>query len=173
MKFHIGDLVTRPMDVHGHDYDNKRAVRIKGVDEPARIGPHTLIGTIIDFERDHMCMKGMDGQEHTHEITYDVVWRNWVGGEWPIPRYGHVQRGFLEHGLTLVEPRMYSITEIRYVANNMNAEIVKRKLSKDPMLNFQGEQMYLQLNALGWVVKRLPYYLAQFQKGGNLDTKGE
>ncbi len=173
MKFHIGDLVTRPMDVYEHDYENKRTVRIKGVDEPARIGPHTLIGTVIDFERDHMCMKDMDDQEHMHEMTYDVVWRNWVGGDWPILRYGHVQRGFLEHGLTLVEPRMFSITEIRYVANNMNTEIRKRQLSEDPMLNHQGDQMVMQLNTLGWVVKRLSHYLVQFQKGGNLDIKGE
>lgn len=172
MKFHIGDLVTRPADVHDHDYDNKRSVRIKDVDGAARVGPHTLIGIVVYTHRDYTCMKGMEGQEHTHQEAYDVVWRNWINPstlEW---RPGHLQKGFLEHGLQLIESRTYSVPEIVYVAKNMQTEILKRKLSGNPMLIVQADQISMQLNVLGWVVKKMPIYLMQFQKGGKLDNRG-
>ncbi len=171
MKFRIGDLVTRPYNVHEHDYDNKRSVRIKGVDESARIAPHTLVGTVIFTYRDFTCMEGMEGQEHTHNEIYDVIWRNWVHPRTLVCKPTKIEYGLLEHGIQLIEPKIHSIAEIKYVAKNMHAEMRRRKLSTDPMIHFQAEQMELQLNALGWVVKKMPKYLEHFEKGGQLDTR--
>ena len=170
MKFHIGDLVTRPSDVH--DHENRRIVRHKNEIEK-RIGPKLLIGTIIRAYNDYVCMEGMEGQEHSHdEEMYDVVWRNWTdnGGNWDS---GHIGKGFFNYGITLVESRMKSIAEINYVIRNLFSEMVKKYITDNDSPIKQVPMIKMQINTLRWALGKEPKYFAPLEKGGALDVTGQ
>lgn len=175
MKFNVGDLVTRPHNIDNREYTNRRKVRIKGSKEVKRKGPNILIGTIIDIEYEivylHKDRDNPEGGEYKEIITYSVVWRNWEDSG--ICRTGHIQRGFLEHTIQRVFPRMRTISEIMYVAKNLATQAREKQLSENELIRGQVPYITMQINTLRWVIGKELEYFRPLEKGGRLDRIGQ